>query len=603
MFVTTEITIDFQRPRQNTIQVVQDDTTRKIRLVLKNGGNDYDITSDLESGETWVGAVAYLKSDGHGGVYDTTEDGDAAVQLVSGTTNQFDVLLVGQVFTAAGWTQINIKFYNADFSKVLSTFAIDVNVQRNAASDYESEDYSNMQSLGAIRTEITEFEATVRAELEAMKANGEQDVTDAYIAATQETPGLACEQFFMTLPNGRYRIVINTPAYIYKAEVVTVDEGQYCKVDAYDHDGYCETTIYRNGTAVFNYVDGSTTGRIITTPVQVPTPVNPTDAATKQYVDTKGGLSQTAKQALLNCLAHVAWTDEHGQDYYDALEVALYPPTDLMSISAVFEQGQTVVYDTDSLDVLKSMLTVTAHYSDSTTETVTAYTLSGTLSEGTSTITVSYGGKTTTFNVAVTHKLSLDDIAYGSMTYRDIFVTNNLWYMSDFEGNITLSNDWANYEGDSSKNYKINAGTPVISQEVYNSSTHSLKAFGSGSSQIIVSRLGISMPAGKYLTCAAVNCSRYSAGKLGIQWGSPVNNTVDRLTVAKEGTTDGFEAVAGIMTLTGNHTDFYSYVGSMSSANLDGYVDDVVITPLPSGMTLEQGLALYENYLAIRRDS
>lgn len=36
------------------------------------------------------------------------------------------------------------------------------------------------------------------------------------------------------------------------------------------------------------------------------------------------GLSSNAKAALLNCFAHVAWIDGHGQDYYDALESALY---------------------------------------------------------------------------------------------------------------------------------------------------------------------------------------------------------------------------------------------------------------------------------------
>lgn len=75
----------------------------------------------------------------------------------------------------------------------------------------------------------------------------------------------------------------------------------------------------------------------------------------------------------------------------------------LVSISAVYTQGGTV-YDTDTLDSLKTDLVVTAHYDNSTTATVasTDYTLSGTLAEGTSTITVSYGGKTTTFNVTVT---------------------------------------------------------------------------------------------------------------------------------------------------------------------------------------------------------
>lgn len=76
------------------------------------------------------------------------------------------------------------------------------------------------------------------------------------------------------------------------------------------------------------------------------------------------------------------------------------PPT-LQSIAATYTQSGTV-YDTASLDDLKSDLVVTANYSDGTSETVTDYTLSGTLAEGTSTITVSYGGKTATFNVTVT---------------------------------------------------------------------------------------------------------------------------------------------------------------------------------------------------------
>ena len=74
----------------------------------------------------------------------------------------------------------------------------------------------------------------------------------------------------------------------------------------------------------------------------------------------------------------------------------------ITSISAVFTQGSAVIYDTDSLDTLKQYLVVTATYTDSTTTTVTDYTLSGTLTAGTSTITVSYGGKADTFDVTVT---------------------------------------------------------------------------------------------------------------------------------------------------------------------------------------------------------
>ena len=124
----------------------------------------------------------------------------------------------------------------------------------------------------------------------------------------------------------------------------------------------------------------------------------------------QGGLSDDVKEALLNCFAHVAWIDENGQDYYDALENSLYPPVELSSISAVYTQSGTV-YDNASLDDLKSDLVVTAHYSDSSFETVTSYLLSGTLTAGTSTITVTYEDKTTTFNVTVTERPTLSSIS------------------------------------------------------------------------------------------------------------------------------------------------------------------------------------------------
>lgn len=73
-------------------------------------------------------------------------------------------------------------------------------------------------------------------------------------------------------------------------------------------------------------------------------------------------------------------------------------------ISAEYIQSGTV-YDTDTLDSLKNGLTVTATYDNGNIVTLgdSDYTLSGTLTEGTSTITVTYQGKTDTFDVTVTH--------------------------------------------------------------------------------------------------------------------------------------------------------------------------------------------------------
>ena len=119
----------------------------------------------------------------------------------------------------------------------------------------------------------------------------------------------------------------------------------------------------------------------------------------KGLTDLKGGLSDIS-EAILNVFQHVAYKDTDGETAYQTLHDLVYPPATLVSISAVYTQSGTV-YTTDSLDSLKSDLVVTAHFDDSSSDTVTTYTLSGTLTVGTSTITVSYGGKTTTFNVTV----------------------------------------------------------------------------------------------------------------------------------------------------------------------------------------------------------
>lgn len=119
-----------------------------------------------------------------------------------------------------------------------------------------------------------------------------------------------------------------------------------------------------------------------------------------------GTFTNSAKHALLHLLEYVAYIGPNGQDYLDALEGELFA-TEVTSISAVFTQGGTVVYDTFLLSALDSMLTVTAEYTDETTEVLQPgiYTLSGELTPGTSTITVTYQGKTDTFDVTVSTRI------------------------------------------------------------------------------------------------------------------------------------------------------------------------------------------------------
>lgn len=271
------------------------------------------------------------------------------------------------------------------------------------------------------------------------------------------------------------------------------------------------------------------------------------------------GLSGEAKQALLQLLEKVAYIDENGQDYYNALYTALYETTwaitntlvncttsnqrqeitknapysaiisasvgytltgatvsitmdgvditstaynngvisiasvtgalvitvtavalTLSSISAVYTQGNVVVYPDTPLDDLKSGLVVTATYNDSSTATVpsASYVLSGTLSTGTSTVTVTYEGKTTTFNVTVTAILYPFTVASHSFTSpagsveatngNTAVVTNSTANANDIHANVsnvtangTACNSSNNYNNDGNTTFTIQAGSTV----------------------------------------------------------------------------------------------------------------------------------------------
>ena len=120
------------------------------------------------------------------------------------------------------------------------------------------------------------------------------------------------------------------------------------------------------------------------------------------------------------------------------LVITVTATSEVSSISAVFTQGANVIYDTDSLDTLKQYLVVTATYSDTSTATVasTDYTLSGTLTDGTSTITASYGGKTDAFSVTVTARYTHYDYLTNTRSYSSSansdYVNTGLTYSPSF---------------------------------------------------------------------------------------------------------------------------------------------------------------------------
>ena len=170
-------------------------------------------------------------------------------------------------------------------------------------------------------------------------------------------------------------------------------------------DGTSETAIAQG---VSDWMDENLTP---TTPV-VDTSLTVSGAAAdsakvgQEISDLKSEITQleaiprSVKIAMDNLLAKLMYMGDPSDDYmiFHAWALAINP----LYITAVFDQGENVIYDTDSLENLKQYLTVTVHYDDGDSEAVSSYTLSGELTEGTSVITVSYESFATTFGVTVT---------------------------------------------------------------------------------------------------------------------------------------------------------------------------------------------------------
>jgi len=279
-------------------------------------------------------------------------------------------------------------------------------------------------------------------------------------------------------------------------------------------------------------------------------------------------MSAGVKEALLVCFRKVAWIDENGQTYYNNLYNALYPPANLVSITAVYTQSGTV-YDTSSLDDLKPDLVVTANYSDSTSETVTTYTLSGTLAVGTSTITVSYGGETASFSVTVTH----DD-------YAD-------WdYVWKYEDGLPPAADWSwSTSGGSGQTHTLIDDGLLVTAKNGTTARYTLDYAASAilSSGGGVAEFTLYIPSDG-ATANTVNAS-YFAGNISngtngirVEFTHPKNTGGSRPIILRT-QTDGYSADNTVISSEWNYDTIYKLRLEMDSTQLTGkvYLDDVLV--------------------------
>lgn len=170
------------------------------------------------------------------------------------------------------------------------------------------------------------------------------------------------------------------------------DDGQDYYDDLYDAL-YAVTAISLNTNSVtINTIGGTSQLTATTTP----------EGGSVSWSSSNTSVATVSSSGLVTSVAYGSATITATAGSVSATCSVTVAQATCTGISAVYTQSGTV-YDTDSLDSLKTDLVVTASWDNGTTSTLadSAYTLSGTLAEGTSTITVSYSGQTDTFSVTV----------------------------------------------------------------------------------------------------------------------------------------------------------------------------------------------------------
>lgn len=163
-------------------------------------------------------------------------------------------------------------------------------------------------------------------------------------------------------------------------------------------------------------------------------------------VKSGGGLTTAQVNALDGMFKVCAFIKADISAEYTAFKTAfgiadepVNPEVTLTSISATYSGGDVAV-GTAVTDL--TGIVVTAHYSDGSTAEVTGYTLSGEIAEGSNTITVSYDGKMTSFDVT--------GVAQGgsekpTITTDAIFPLTLTWQLQRFNLTESLGSDGTSY--------------------------------------------------------------------------------------------------------------------------------------------------------------
>lgn len=111
---------------------------------------------------------------------------------------------------------------------------------------------------------------------------------------------------------------------------------------------------------------------------------------------------------------------ENGEEFYYKAPLAI------IGITAVITDSSTVFYDSMTLDAIKKYLTVTAFYNDDTQAMVTDYTISGSITVGTCSMTVTYMGHKAAVDIEVQERIAIPERITAACTENTINIYTEL---------------------------------------------------------------------------------------------------------------------------------------------------------------------------------
>ena len=179
---------------------------------------------------------------------------------------------------------------------------------------------------------------------------------------------------------------------------------------------------------------------------------------------------------------------------------------------------------------------------------------------------------------------TIDNIAYGELTYRDIFIDNNLVPWGDMEQGFVSG-------------LVKHLGNPEFSTDAYVSGCQSLKCFGS--SNTLVMKVVTPVSGHTYYVACKTKVVRFSTCDEGRGAGFQYY-TGSTLQVQTTDITDNFVTLSGMMNMQGSKGSFY--LGTFGNADMDAYIDDTMLIDMSALFgdnipTKEQMDILYEEYI------